>query len=263
MKMHLLAAVLLSLAPLGAQDLTVLTPDPSRPQTEEMLRAYLRRLAHEALDRRRETYKALKTPGQIAAYQRRLRSAFREQLGPFGERTPLNARTTGERSYPTYRIEKLIYESQPGFFVTALLYLPNTEPPYPAVLLPCGHTANGKSGYQEASILLAKSGLATLCYDPIGQGERKQIRDPEYPSTTEHMILSAAPILLGRNLATDMIWDGIRSIDYLASRPDLDASRIGVTGNSGGGMMTASLRALDDRITAAAPGCFITTTRSK
>jgi dienelactone hydrolase len=135
------------------------------------------------------------------------------------------------------------------------------------VLLVCGHTETGKAGYQQVGIFLAKSGMAALCPDPIGQGERKQILDDagkgRFASTTEHMIAGIAPIPLGENIATYMIWDGIRGIDYLAARPDVDANRIGCTGNSGGGNRTSYLMALDDRVRCAAPGCFITTTRRK
>ena len=112
-----------------------------------------------------------------------------------------------------------------------------------------------------------------LCYDPIGQGERKQILQDgadrsetakgRFRPTGEHNLAGVAPILLGQNLATYRIWDGIRSIDYLAGRDDVDASRIGCAGNSGGGLMTAYLMALDQRIAAAASSCFITTTRRK
>lgn len=251
------------------EDLTVLPPDPQRPQTEEMMRRYLRRLAHGALDRRMQEYEALKTPEQIKSYQQAMRQFFIRQLGSFPERTPFNARIVGEKIYDDYRIEKVIYESVPGFYVTAIFYLPLTEPPYPGVLLPCGHSENGKAAepYQRAGILLAKNGMAVLCPDPIGQGERKQLPDnssrARYRATTEHMIAGVAPILLGQSLATYMIWDGIRGIDYLISRPEIDKTRIGCTGNSGGGNRTSYLMALDDRIVSAAPGCFITTTRRK
>ena len=252
-----------------AQDaeLAVLPENADRPRTEEMMRSYLRGLANEALDRRMERYEKLTTPEEIAAYQRAMRRFFLEQLGGFPERTPLNAQVVGKKSYSDYRIEKVIYESQPGFHVPAILYLPKTEGPYPGVLLLCGHTENGKAGYQQVAIFLVKNGMAVLCPDPIGQGERKQILDDRgegpYRSTTEHMITGIGPIALGRSLATYMIFDAIRGVDYLVSRPEIDASRIGCTGNSGGGNRTSYLTALDDRIASAAPGCFITTTRRK
>ena len=80
-----------------------------------------------------------------------------------------------------YRVEKVIYESRPDHHVTANLYLPEGKPPFPGVLVPCGHSANGKAAeaYQRACILMAKNGLAVLCYDPIGQGERVQLLDDD------------------------------------------------------------------------------------
>ncbi len=278
MKPELSAAVFVILScafPSMADDLSVIGPPAKGEKPREMLRDYLRRCVHEALDRRLVELEKLKTREQIESYQKRLRSKFIESLGGFPEKTPLRARTVGGLKGEGYRTEKVIYESRPGFHVTAILYLPETKPPYPGVLLPCGHSANGKAAgaYQRASILLAKNGIAVLCYDPIGQGERKQLLEKDeagrwlpkgrFGATGEHMLEGVAPIPLGQSLATYRIWDGIRSIDYLTSRPEIDASRIGCTGNSGGGLMTSYLMALDDRIVAAAPGCFITTTRRK
>ena len=173
------------------------------------------------------------------------------------------------RNYEGFRIEKVIYESVPGFHVTALLYLPLSPPPYPAVLLLCGHTENGKAGYQEAAEFCWQKAAwpaSVLIRSDRGNAARCWMKpaNPLFASPTlEHNIEGVAPILLGRNLAGYMIWDGIRSIDYLASRPDIDPDRIGCTGNSGGGNMTSFLMALDERIISAAPSCFISTTRRK
>ena len=265
----ILCGAILSCAAGQGQDagLTVLPRDGNRPRTEEMMRSYLRNLSHRALDRRMEKYEKLTTSEEIGEYQQAMRRVFVEQLGGFPEQTPLKARTVGKKSYADYRIEKIVYESQPGFHVPAILYLPKTDPPYPGVLLLCGHTENGKAGYQQVAIFLVKNGMAVLCPDPIGQGERKQLLDENgkgpYRSTTEHMITGIGPIALGRNLATYMVFDAIRAVDYLESRPEIERSRIGCTGNSGGGNRTSYLMALDERIACAAPGCFITTTRRK
>jgi len=253
----------------AAEDLAVLTPEEKGSGPDEIVRQYLRGLVHEALDRRQAEYEKVRTPWAIAVWQEEMRRFFLRQLGGFPERSPLAARVVEGRDFPDYRLEKVIYQSRPQFYVTALLYLPKSKPPYPGVLLPCGHSSNGKASeaYQRASILLAKNGIAVLCPDPVGQGERYQIlgdggRPPQAP-TGEHMIAGVAPIPLGRNLAASMIWDEIRGIDYLVSRPEIDPARIGCTGNSGGGNRTSYLMALDERIVAAAPGCFLTTTRRK
>ncbi|MBI4624029.1 MAG: acetylxylan esterase [Verrucomicrobia bacterium] len=231
---------------------------------EAMLDKYLDGLAFAALDRRQAAYETLKTPADIQAYQTRLRSFFVQQLGGFPERTPLQARVVGQVQGDGYRIEKVIYESLPGYLVTANLYLPTTPPPYPGVLFSCGHSANGKAidTYQLACALMARHGLAVLSYDPVGQGERLQYvpngAKPLFGPTQEHHLLGLRCRLAGVELARFFIWDGMRGIDYLQTRPDIIADRIGATGNSGGGTLTSYLMALDDRITCAAPSCYLT-----
>ena len=238
---------------------------------DQMMRAHLRERVGAALDRRRETLESLDSRESIEAYQARLRSFFVEtvDLESF-ERTPLRPVTTGRLEREGYAIEKVIFESQPGFFVTGNLYLPEGDGPFPGILHPCGHTDNGKAAgvYQRVNILLARNGFVVLCFDPIGQGERKQLLDPEtgrslLRPTGEHQVLGVAPVRLGRGLSSYMIWDGMRAIDYLQERPEVDPERIGCTGNSGGGNLTSFLMALDERIEVAAPGCFLTTTRRK
>jgi dienelactone hydrolase len=259
--------------------------DRSDPSNANMLRNFVRGLAHEALDRRLANYEQLKTQEQIESWQLNLREQFESCLGGFptrdqvaiaqGGRRAITARVVSRITRTGYRIENVIYESLPDFPVTANLYLPATKPPYPAVLVPCGHSENGKAAttYQRVCILLAKNGIAALIYDPIGQGERKQILKHDgagqllpighFKSTSEHMVAGVSPVLLGKNLATYGVWDGMRGIDYLQSRGDIDPQRIGCTGNSGGGNLTSFLTSLDDRIVCAAPGNFITTTRIK
>ena len=239
------------------------TTRKSRTPPDQLITSYLQGLAHQALDRRAVEYEKLDTPAQVEAYQKRLRSFFVEQLGGWPERAPLNARVVGSLERDGYRVEKIIYESQPGFLVTAALYLPNTEPPYPAVLVPCGHSRTGKAepAYQRACILLATNGIAAFCYDPIGQGERYQILDdkgkPPYGTTLEHTLVGVGSILLGTNTARGRIWDGMRGIDYLQSRDDIDPKRIGCSGNSGGGTLTSYIGALDPRIICSAPSCYL------
>lgn len=247
-----------------AEDLAVLPSKLEGVAPAEMMNAYLRKLAHEALDRRAAEYEKRKTVAELTAYQKGMREFFVSQLGGFPERTPLNPRVVAKKNRDGYRLEKVIFESQPRHYVTAVLYLPLGKPPYPGVLVPCGHSSNGKGSelYQRASILLAKNGIAALCYDPIGQGERSQLLDakgkPRFGSTLEHTLVGVGSILLGTNTARYRIWDGMRAIDYLASRAEIDGSRIGCTGNSGGGTLTSYLMALDERIVCAAPSCYLT-----
>ena len=278
------SAILLACAPAAAQgqtppaaaatDSLSLRP-PRAKRGDGPLREWLLAEANQALQQRRNHFETLKTPEQIVDYQRQLRARFLESLGDFPERTPLNARVVGEVRSDAFRIEKILFESQPGLVVPALLYLPSTgSGPHPVALMPCGHSASGKTAYQAPAAMLATHGIAVFCFDPIGQGERRQLplglslalpgRPPSrYDPTTEHTTLNVGPILLGRSLATAMVWDGMRAIDYLETRPELDAKRIACVGNSGGGMMTSYLLALDERLVAGGIGCFMTTSARK
>ena len=108
--------------------------------------------------------------------------------------------------------------------------------------------------------------MAALCFAPIGQGERSQILDAEGKvqfddTTTEHFLVGVGSILVGRSTARYRVWDAMRSIDYLVSRPEIDPQRIGMTGCSGGGTLTSYTMALDDRVSCAAPACYLTTFR--
>jgi dienelactone hydrolase len=249
-------AVLLS-APHATADDTVPGPD--------MLYEYFSAQVAGAAERRMERYEALDTNDDIHAYQQRLKDFFVDRIGGMPERTPLNPQVVDTIDGDGYRIEKIIFESQPGFYVTGLMFLPEGDGPFPGVLVPCGHSANGKAneGYQRACILLARNGMAAFIFDPIGQGERHQILDENGKNRTagtqEHMYTGVNSMLVGRDTATYAIWDGIRAIDYMVSRSDIDAERIGCAGNSGGGTQTAYFMALDDRIKAASPSCYITT----
>ena len=106
------------------------------------------------------------------------------------------------------------------------------------------------------------NGMAAFIYDPIDQGERYQILSgngkARFGGTTGHTMTGQGCTLLGTNTAAYRIWDGMRGIDYLAGRPDIDPERIGCTGNSGGGTLTSYLMALDPRIKCAAPSCYLT-----
>ncbi len=255
MRIPLSLAVLFLAAPVRGEDV------PPRG----MLRAFLMAECQKHFDARRAEVARLKTPDAIAARQKALRERFIEALGGLPEKTPLKARTVGTLKGDGFTVERVIYESRPGHHVTASLYLPDGKGRFPGVLMPIGHSMNGKaSDYtQRGCILLAKNGMAALAYDPIGQGERRQLlEDGGKPaiagSTSEHTLVGVGAILVGSNTATYRIWDGIRSLDYLASRPEVDAKKLGCTGCSGGGTLTSYLMALDERIAAAAPSCFIT-----
>jgi dienelactone hydrolase len=247
-------------------DLRVLGPDYALVPENEMMRNYLNNLTTIDFQKRAERLERLDTPEHIESYQKEMRAYFLDVMN-LPVRTPLKPSIVGRVDYDDYRLEKVIYESQPGFFVTALMYLPYAPPPYPAVLVLAGHNNEGKAAYQEICINLAQQGFAVLSPDPIGQGERKQILSESgkgiYPPTTEHMIEGVVPLLLSQSLTTHMVWDGIRALDYLTSRPDIDSTKIGCLGNSGGGNRTSYLMAIDERVSCAAVSSFITTNARK
>ena len=270
----LVAFIFLALAAAGgvrAQDeLDFLTGLSDYTEIREMLPRYLRAKADTLLDERQRQVAQLSTEGDVAERRGYIRRRMREALGGLPERTPLNPRVVGSLDRGDYVIEKIIFESQPGFYVTANLYRPKTgNPPYPAILYPLGHETGGKSHdtWQRMLGSLAKKGYVALAWDPLGQGERAQIYDVDFEarklvrSTTEHTVLGVQCLLVGDNLARYTVWDGIRALDYLLSRPEVDNERVACTGNSGGGTHTAYLSALDDRIKVAAPSCFITSWR--
>lgn len=233
----------------------------------EMLSGTLQREANALLDARRRTVDKLSTQAQVDERRAYIRQVITRAVGGFPARTPLNPRLVGALEAEGYRIEKIIFESRPRFYVTANLYVPTSGvPPYPGVLYPLGHEAGGKSHetWQRMLISLAKRGYVALTWDPLGQGERAQMYDEDFEerklvrSTTEHTMLGVQCLLAGDNLAQYTLWDAIRALDYLLSRPEVDDSRIACTGNSGGGTLTAYVAALEDRIHVAVPSCYLT-----
>lgn len=258
------------------------------PLPRDMLAAHLLRLFEqlEATNARRRSEIRTATDWEVERCW--LLDRYRQMLGRFPERTPLNPRLVSTIERQHYTIEKLLYESQPGLLVTALAYVPRSRMwPVPGVLVPCGHTENGKAGetYQRACAGLAGKGYFVLTYDPLGQGERKLYWNAEQGAdprscrddvgagngaavagrsdiggcTTEHSYVGNQCFLLGISVAQYMIWDSIRGIDYLQSRPEVDPERIAIAGNSGGGTNTAYTAPLDERIKVAVPCCYITT----
>lgn len=236
-------------------------------ESADPLDACVDKLARRMLAAREAEVAGMATAADVAGRQRYVRERVLHALGGWPERTPLNARVTGSFRREGYVVERILYESLPRFYVTADVYVPAaSKPPFPAVLGTAGHSANGKaySGYQQAWISLAKQGVLVLAYDPPGQGERSMYFDPDLGAskvgrgTPEHTLSGLQCMLTGTNFARYEIWDGIRGIDYLLTRPDVDPRRIGVTGNSGGGTQTAYLAAVEPRLAVAAPSCYIT-----
>lgn len=212
-----------------------------------------------------DAWRALKSRSEYDEYRAAMHRKYVEAVGGLAfERTPLNAKVTGKVARDGYRIEKVLFESRPGVYVTGLLFLPDEakfKPPYHGIILACGHSADGKGSatYQRGGVQGALAGFAVLVYDPISQGEREQT--PGGLCCGPHNRYGALAALLGQSTAQQRIWDGMRAIDYLYSRADVRKDGVGCMGNSGGGTMTALLESVDPRIVAACPSCYISSLR--
>ena len=211
-----------------------------------------------------DAWRKLKTRADYDAYRAKMCARMVEAVGGFPDRTPLNAKVVATVPREGYRIEKILFESLPGIYVTGLLYVPDApafKPPYPAFLVTCGHSGNGKGAddYQRACVQGAKQGMVAFIYDPISQGERMQV--PDTANVHGHNRFGVNALLLGRSTAQMRIYDGMRAIDYLQSRPDVKPDRIGYMGNSGGGTMTSLIMAVEPRVAAAAPSCYLSSIR--
>ena len=220
-------------------------------------------------EQRLERLAGLKTKADAEKYVQEVRGKIRESFGPFPEKTPLNARVTKVVERDTYNIENVLFESRPGFLVSANLYVPKGRRfPLPGVVGSCGHSPNGKAidTYQSFCQGLARLGYVVLIFDPIGQGERMQYVDANWKpmrgtGTAEHSYAGIQQVLVDERFCTWRAWDAIRALDYLVTRKEVDPRHLGITGNSGGGTMTTWLCGLDDRWTMAAPSCFVTELR--
>lgn len=213
---------------------------------------------------------ALSTKAEAEAYVTDVRQRIAKAFAPMPrEKTPLAAKVTGVLDRDGYTVEKVIFESRPKFYVTAHLYLPkNRSGKVPGVVGSCGHSSNGKNAdaYQSFAQGLARLGTACLIFDPIGQGERSQYLDENRKllipgATREHNHAGNQMELVGEFLGSWRAWDGIRALDYLLTRPEIDPRHVGITGNSGGGTLTTWLIGLERRWTMGAPACFISTWR--
>lgn len=225
--------------------------------------------------RMRETYKArakrlaaIRTPDELERYRQRVRRVLRAAFGRLPAKTPLNARVWRTSDGGDHRIEHVTFESRPGMLVTANLYLPmNPVSPVPGVVFPCGHYAEGKACpvYTAACVRLTREGYAVLIYDPVGQGERDMYshvdtggRLTRQTCCDEHNVIGRQLHAAGEWFGAWRLWDGIRATDYLAGRPEVDASRLAVTGQSGGGTLSAYLWAMEPRFKAVASSCWCT-----
>ncbi len=261
--------MLVALTPVRAQDSRVL---PYR--ADNTLNAYLVRSMLAQEDRRSEALdSALQSVERLQAYAVAAKVRYVKLLGLPLVKTALRPVVTGTLLGDGFKLEKIVYESRPGFHVPANLYIPQspsrranaaTTPgksgKYPAVLLFCGHEMSGKAtpSYQQTAQLLALNGFIVLAIEPVGQGERIQLLDGQAKSqtrgsTTEHTLLNAGAILTGSSVAAYELWDNVRGLDYLLTRAEVDTARIACIGNSGGGAQVDYFAAFDPRVKAAIP----------
>lgn len=240
---------------LSLKDFTVLNE-----HADSMMKNYLTALVDRQFSARDSLLASLRSAKDWDRRSQTIRDSMVSWTGPFPERTPLNARITGRLERGDYIVEKILFESRPNFFVSANLYLPKKVSfPRPAVLNVLGHFPEGKAAdiVQRLSIAQAKNGFIALTIDCLGQGER-QISDYSSVSTATgnaHQIIGTQAFISGTNVFNFMVWDALRAIDYLATRPEVDSKKISITGHSGGGMMSTYILPFEDRIAVSVPAC--------
>ncbi len=224
----------------------------SAAQRQEMATNQLKRLAAEMSDR---CLNEIKTLAGWKQQQPELRRQLREMLGldPLPARAPLKAQITGRLERDAYHIEKVVFQSLPALYVTGNFYLPKeAAKPLPTILYLCGHSPNplgAKCQYQDRAIWFASHGFACLVLDTLEFAEISGLHHGTHDLNLWHWLS------LGYTPAGVEVWNAIRALDYLETRPEVDAQRIGLTGISGGGAMTWYTAGVDERIKAAAPVC--------
>lgn len=206
-----------------------------------------------------DAWRSLRTREEFEAHREKLRARMLEAIGPLPERTPLNFRTVRSFQRDGYRVDHVLFESMPGIFVPANLFVPTAaefKPPFAAVVMSCGHGRKDGAGYRRTCVGIVRRGMVALLFDPYEQGERMQHK--EHNVTYNHTLIGLKAMLLGSSMAALRIWDGMRAIDCVQSLDFVDPARIGYMGTSGGGTMTSYMETVDDRISAAAPSCYLT-----
>jgi len=219
---------------------------------------YLCKVRDQVLAERDKAWDAVKTAEDARQLQARIRESFLCAIGGLPtEKGPLNPRVSVVFENDELRVERLIFESRPRFYVTANVFVPKPRGTrrLPVVLRLVGHATNGRFGALKFCEELARDGYLAMTIDMTGQGERIYVNNGlgSRTPTSNHYAEGAACFLTGGNLAGYMIYDVMRAIDYLETRDEADMRRVVLTGESGGGTMTEYVTALDSRIFAAAP----------
>ena len=238
------------------------TPRPYSAEMPDMLVEYFARRLDEQARRWDAERAKIHTPAQLAARNRFVRGKLLEMLGPLPAKPPLNARTVRTIQHPGYRIENVLLQSRPDCWLPANAYVPSGQGPFPAVVVQRGHfdAQRMSPDYQQLYVDLAANGFVVLAFDPVGQGERRQnyadaggeAFEEAFSPTLEHCAIGGLLALLGESAAGYVVWDGIRAIDYLAARPDVNRAKIGVADHTDTGLSALLLAATDERVRCAA-----------
>ena len=223
------------------------------------IRHYLNRVAAELTQDSLAHVQTLDQWQQVRAqrYEQCLEMLSLQDVPVAGARPPLNVEVVGTLQKSGYRIEKLRYESLPQLYVPANLYIPDDiEKPVPAILYVCGHARTQKVHYQAHARRFAELGFVCLIIETIQWGEVLGDHWGCYARGWFHWYSR------GYTPGGVELWNGMRGLDLLCARPEVDAERLGVTGISGGGAQTWYVAAADPRIKAAAAVCGATTVNS-
>ncbi len=221
-----------------------------------------------------------RTRAQASEWQQTLRAKVTELIGGFpSDRQPLRAVTLDTRAFTGYRREKVVFDSRPGVSVLAYVLLPsNARTPAATVICVPGHgrgvddivgideqgrDRTDKAGYQhDFAIQVAEAGMAAVAIEPMAFGCRRDpINARQGLSRKACDPAAGGALLLGETMIAWRVWDVMRTIDYIATRPELDASRVGCMGISGGGTATLFSAALEPRIRAAMVSGYLNTFR--
>ncbi len=234
---------------------------------ENMLIHHLNKQAFDYLDIRSQEIAKLRTKVDWIKRQIKVKEIMMKIVGPFPDKTPLYPRVVAVVKKDGYKIQKIIYESMPKFYVTACMFIPDgIVAKTPAIIHVSGHSelAFRSEPYQKLIHNLVRKGFIVFAIDPVGQGERLQYYDPEKKAsaiggpTREHSYVGNQCFLSGVSVSRYFIWDVMRGVDYLLTRSEVDPERIGIAGRSGGGTQSSHVMAFDERIKAAAPESYIT-----
>jgi len=231
---------------------------PIAPQTDlrDMLRRYLVGRSLDAMERSAERRQRAIATGRTREYIDTIKGAVRGFYGPLPvgpDAAPVEARVASTYAKQGYRIESVLFESFPGWEVNATIYVPTERrPPFPAVVVPVGHSGKQFESYQLPCQFFARHGYIAITFDPPGQAGEKQ-------PGNDHFADGVRCYLVGESSSRYFVADALRCLDYLETRADVN-NRLGfaMTGVSGGGTTTTLAALLDDRIKVIGPSCCVT-----